>query len=106
MNNSFVYILVCEMYGELAYESGAFDIIMLSKDYDKCLERLKECLGDDVNDYDFIIEDGISIDNFIKENEERIKEKENIYVDIYSSMEDYENGCNSATYSIIKKYID
>lgn len=106
MNNGFVYILGCEMYGDLAYENGAFDIIMLSKDYNKCLERLKDCLNDDVNDYDFIIEDGISVDDFIKENEEKIKEKENIYVDIYSSIEDYNCGCNSATYKLFIKYID
>ena len=105
MNNGFVYILVCEMYGELSYENGACDIIMASKDYDKCLERLKGCLNDDINDYDFIIENGISVEEFLEENKSFIESKRNIYADMYNSKEDYDNGCSSMTYRIVEKYL-
>ena len=92
-----MYLLREDMYNEWSWENGATEIICLSNNINVIFNKLKDEIKEHKNN-DRIVE------IYDYENDEDIinalKEKKDIYIDIYEDSEDYDNGKNMATLTI------
>ena len=86
-----MYLFREDMYNEWSWENGATDIICLSNNINTILNMFE----DKVEEY---LKENRFIETYIiTEIEEKLKNKENVYLDIYENEEDFNNGKNMAT---------
>ena len=92
-----MYLLREDMFNECANENGYTDIICLSNNAKTIEKELQEIL-DDYKTRNYIIEFYRDDETLLKQIE-RIKDKGTsaVYIDIYETENDYDNGKNMAT---------
>lgn len=101
-----MYLFREDMYNEWSWENGATDIIVLSKNYETIMKYLNDEL-DRQKGHNRIIEqyrDDISLEEQVKRL--AIHNDYGVYIDIYESDEDYNNGKNMATYCITYERVE
>ena len=100
-----MYLLREDMYNEWAWENGATDIICLSNNINTIQNKLQEKLDEYIN-RDYIIE-VYDDKKELSELTKQIDNKTSLYIDIYESQYDYDNGKNMSTFVIsYEKIID
>lgn len=112
----YIYIVREDMYGEWAWECGACELLGASESKNTAIQIFKRAIlneasindGDNIFDMDDLVY-GENINNYIEEYIKEISDKLNngsVYLDIYISKHDYDNGNNSGTLVIEKIRID
>lgn len=101
-----MYLLREDMFHEWAWENGATEIICLSNN----VETIYNNLYKRIKDYEsrgYIIEPKIDNVGLLKQIKDIIMQKVvkgiedcGVYIDIYTSQEDFENGKNMATLTV------
>lgn len=115
-NEKYIYIVREDMYGEWAWECGACELLGASENKNTAIQIFKKAIlneasindGDNLFDMDGLVY-GRNISGYIEEYTKEIdKELDNnsVYLDIYVSGNDYDNGDNSGTLVIEKIRID
>lgn len=102
--SKYVYVLRLDFYHEWAWENGSAELVMVSDNINTITSKLKSCLEQELFESDNRIVESpdISIDELIDGAIERLEQSKNVYVDIYTSDYNYDNGCNHGTYIIEK----
>jgi len=89
-----MYLFREDMYNEWSWENGATDIICLSNNINTILNMFEDKVEEYLKQKRFIET------YIITEIEEKLKNKENVYLEIYENEEDFNNGKNMATLTI------
>lgn len=95
-----MYLLREDMYNEWSWENGATDIIVLSKNYKTIMKYLNEELNRQ-KEQNRIIEqyrDEIPLEEQVKRLASNYDS--GVYIGVYETEQDYDNGKNNATYVI------
>ena len=73
MNNNKVYILIQENYNILANENGASYIIGVYKNKNDAIKDLRKEINDDINNYDWVLDEIDDIKKFNVDNYGKIR---------------------------------
>lgn len=98
----FVYVLREDMYHEWAWENGSTNLIAVSDDIETIICELRTYINLELGEDDerIVQNKGTSVDEIIKSANDDLMNGKNVYIDIYTNEENYNNGYNNGTFVI------
>ena len=115
-NEKYIYIIREDMYKDWSWECGACELLGASENKNTAIQIFKKAIlneasindGDNIFDMDDLVygkDISCCLDEYIKDVDKEL-DSNPVYLDIYTSEYDYDNGSNSGTIVIEKIRID